>query len=236
MDRFWLSFAYKKTNDARFLSHLDLFRLFSRVLRRSKLPVSWKQGFNPRPRLSMGEALSLGIESNEEFFSVAFEKPLEPGLALDRLSQLMPEGIELTGVYKGRKTSNKGSEAWKAIFKEEIPDKPELEKRLVRLQNEEWEGRRLGEVLTELRALDKELILVLEKEKGKRIRFKDLVFRLGLEEPLRIIKLGRIHGPQGKEKKGIHVEEDIDKRIGSGGKADRGCGERNSPGATHRQS
>jgi len=46
-----------------FVSHLDLIRLFDRAVRRAALPVSFTGGFHPGPRISIAQALPLGVTS-----------------------------------------------------------------------------------------------------------------------------------------------------------------------------
>ena len=54
---------YKKQGRARYISHLDMNRLFSRVLKRSGLPVWYTEGFNPHIFVTFALPLSLGFVS-----------------------------------------------------------------------------------------------------------------------------------------------------------------------------
>ncbi|MCX5800516.1 MAG: TIGR03960 family B12-binding radical SAM protein [Candidatus Eisenbacteria bacterium] len=83
---------YEKTGKARFLSHLDLVRIFTRALRASKLPVAYSSGYRARPRVSFGPPLPLGFVSRSEYFDLELETaPQEdPGAALN---PFLPEGI-----------------------------------------------------------------------------------------------------------------------------------------------
>ena len=51
----------------KFLSHLDWQNTIVKGLFRSQLPVVFTEGFNPIPKISLGAALPLFIESNTEF-------------------------------------------------------------------------------------------------------------------------------------------------------------------------
>ena len=51
----------------RFLGHLDLTRMLLRTLRRAGVPLVYSQGFNPKPKVSFGPALSLGVVSEAEY-------------------------------------------------------------------------------------------------------------------------------------------------------------------------
>jgi len=54
---------FGKRGEIALLSHLDLVRLFDRVVRRASLPVSFTGGFHPTPRISPASALALGATS-----------------------------------------------------------------------------------------------------------------------------------------------------------------------------
>lgn len=57
---------FGKQGDMALLSHLDLVRLFDRVIRRAGIPISYTGGFHPGPKISIALALSLGMTSNGE--------------------------------------------------------------------------------------------------------------------------------------------------------------------------
>jgi radical SAM family uncharacterized protein/radical SAM-linked protein len=60
--RVWLG----KLGDMALVSHLDLVRLFDRVIRRAAIPIAFTGGFHPNPRIIPASALSLGITSTGE--------------------------------------------------------------------------------------------------------------------------------------------------------------------------
>jgi radical SAM-linked protein len=66
---------FDKFGRIRFTSHRDVARVWERSLRRSRLPVSYSEGFSPRPRLRFGLALATAHESCGEYLDV----DLEPG-------------------------------------------------------------------------------------------------------------------------------------------------------------
>ncbi|WP_017292486.1 TIGR03960 family B12-binding radical SAM protein [Geminocystis herdmanii] len=57
---------FGKQGDMALVSHLDLVRLFDRVIRRAGIPISYTGGFHPGPKISIALALSLGMTSNGE--------------------------------------------------------------------------------------------------------------------------------------------------------------------------
>jgi radical SAM-linked protein len=79
----------------RFISHLDLMRLFQRALRRADLPVTITQGFSPHSKISVNRALKLGVESLDEALTVHMSKAVEPALFIELLNKNLPEGVKI---------------------------------------------------------------------------------------------------------------------------------------------
>jgi radical SAM-linked protein len=88
--------TYKKADPARWLSHLDLIRTLERAIRRAQSPVTYSQGFNPRPRLSFGPPLPLGATSDAEILAIRLSEPSDPSELLASLNAQLPPGIVLT--------------------------------------------------------------------------------------------------------------------------------------------
>lgn len=93
-----INFIFSKTGLLRYISHLDLMRLFARAMRRASLPLKLTQGFNPHPKLSLKRALKLGIESQHEEGAVVLNFPVTPDDFKSRLQKQLPEGIEIKDV------------------------------------------------------------------------------------------------------------------------------------------
>lgn len=98
---------YGKTEEGRFMSHLDLLRTMERVFRRARLPLSYSEGFNPHPKVSYASALAVGVTSEGEYLDVELseDKPLD--LIRQRLLQTVPPGLKILEVQKmsGREKS-----------------------------------------------------------------------------------------------------------------------------------
>ena len=91
---------FTKLGTAAFLSHLDLLRALPRIFRRLDLPLFYSQGFHPKPDLTFGPALSLGVASLHEYVDVK----IAGDLALDGLPATLtanaPEGLEIDAVAR----------------------------------------------------------------------------------------------------------------------------------------
>lgn len=98
---------FEKTGNARYISHLDLMRLFQRAFKRAGLPLTHTQGFNPRPSVSIALPLSLGVESHCELLDFALEQPVECGDICTRLNDALVDGVRVLEVYEqGGKLKN----------------------------------------------------------------------------------------------------------------------------------
>jgi radical SAM-linked protein len=91
--RFRLRFV--KEAAVRFISHLELMRVWERALRRSRLPLAFTEGFRPHIKMSFGPPLPVGYTSRAEYFDLEFERPPATGLP-ETLNPLLPEGVRLT--------------------------------------------------------------------------------------------------------------------------------------------
>ena len=81
-----------------FLSHLEMMRLWQRALLRSSLPVAWSQGFNPRPKLSLGPAKGVGVEGLSEYLDVDFKTYLQGGEVISKLNSVLPDDVKVLRV------------------------------------------------------------------------------------------------------------------------------------------
>ncbi|MDQ7093831.1 TIGR03936 family radical SAM-associated protein [Desulfosporosinus sp. PR] len=90
-----LRIAYTKVEDAKFIAHLDLTRVFERAIRRAGIKMSYTEGFNPRPKISFGFALAVGTEGEREYVDVDLEQEPELGEVLGRIQEQLPPGIRL---------------------------------------------------------------------------------------------------------------------------------------------
>ena len=87
-----LRVRYSKTECAAYTSHLDMVRMWGRVLRRSDLPVSWSDGYVTRPKVHFGPPLPLGIESIAEYIDIELNTIPVSG-AEELLNRFMPAGL-----------------------------------------------------------------------------------------------------------------------------------------------
>lgn len=84
---------FNKEGDMIYISHLDLQQLLQRAFRRADIGLVHSQGYNPHPKISYGNALALGTESQGEYVDIEIEEDLSVEEYLDRMNKQLPEGI-----------------------------------------------------------------------------------------------------------------------------------------------
>ncbi|MDP3804076.1 MAG: TIGR03936 family radical SAM-associated protein [Candidatus Omnitrophota bacterium] len=90
-----LELNFEKKGDARFMSHLDLVRLFQRASRRANLPVEITKGFSPHLKISIAKALKLGVEADREEVVFYMEKAIHPADFIKSINVKLPEGVKV---------------------------------------------------------------------------------------------------------------------------------------------
>ena len=85
---------FNKENDMIYISHLDLQQLLQRAFRRADISLVHSQGFNPHPKISYGNALALGTESQGEYVDVEIEFDMSIKEYLEKMNAQLPEGIK----------------------------------------------------------------------------------------------------------------------------------------------
>lgn len=92
--------VFSKDGPARYTSHLDLARVWERLLRRAEVGLSYSQGFTPRAHLHLAAALPLGYASDAELLDLWTTQDWEAGLLAARIQAQCPEGISLRAIQR----------------------------------------------------------------------------------------------------------------------------------------
>jgi radical SAM family uncharacterized protein/radical SAM-linked protein len=94
---------FTKGGRLRFLSHLDLYRLLKRALRRARIELVYSQGFNPKPRVAFGPALSVGVASEGEYLDFDSHVRLDPEESVRRINDALPRGVRFLAIREIRR-------------------------------------------------------------------------------------------------------------------------------------
>ena len=85
-----VSITFTKNGESRYISHLDLLRLFGRALRRAGVPFEVSKGFSKHPMISIKRALKLGIESENEEVKFILSKEMPAEEFKQRMQEQLP--------------------------------------------------------------------------------------------------------------------------------------------------
>ncbi len=84
---------------AKYISHLDLLRCFTRAIMRSGLPVEYSQGFNPHQKITFALPLPVGVTSECEAVDISFEDGKTSDTEIkEKLNACLPPDIRITAV------------------------------------------------------------------------------------------------------------------------------------------
>lgn len=99
-----LTLKYVKQADACFISHIDLLRHTSRILRRADIPVKFSQGFNPHALVFFSPPLAVGVASEAEYLTIDTDITQEE--LLERYNASVPANLRAIKTYKCEKNPN----------------------------------------------------------------------------------------------------------------------------------
>ena len=161
---------FSKSGRLRFLGHLDLTRTLMRGLRRAGIRLSYSQGFNPKPRVAFGPALSLGISSEGEYVDFETIEGLCLERALAAINASLPRGIRFLSMREIRRDAPALTSAARAArYRIHTGSEPDVLERLAAFRaregvevRREREGKvhtfRMDDALLELGPLDGEAL------------------------------------------------------------------------------
>jgi radical SAM family uncharacterized protein len=93
--RYKILFRFTKTEDFRFISHLDLVGYLIRIGNRAGIPFKYSEGFNPKPRLVLPFPLALGLESTYELGEVLLERAIPIEDFIRRYNDLLDSCVRI---------------------------------------------------------------------------------------------------------------------------------------------
>jgi radical SAM-linked protein len=95
-----LRITFGRGEAVKYITHLDVMRLWERLLRRARLPVSYSTGQPARPRLALGAPLAVGVTSDAELLDVFLDTRLPLIHLTKRLAMECPAGISVNQVQE----------------------------------------------------------------------------------------------------------------------------------------
>lgn len=95
-----LRITFSRGEELKYITHLDLMRLWQRMLRRASIPLVYSQGFSPHPRISLAAPLALGVTSSSELMDIYLERRLSPQFFIKTVKEQLPRGIDILEVVE----------------------------------------------------------------------------------------------------------------------------------------
>ena len=86
----------------RYVSHLDLMRVWERVCKRAHLPLSQSRGFSPRPKIALAAPLAVGMTSECELLDLLLDRTVAVDDALTRLNAQLTPGLTIYAVTQSQ--------------------------------------------------------------------------------------------------------------------------------------
>jgi len=93
-----LRLKFSRGPQLKFLSHLDLMRLWERVFRRADVGMVYSEGFSPHPRISLAAPLAVGVTSKAELMDVFLGLRTTPGNFIQKVAPQLPDGISIIDI------------------------------------------------------------------------------------------------------------------------------------------
>lgn len=101
-----IRFKFTRASELKYISHLDVLRVFERSIKRARIPVAYSQGFNPRQKMVFGLPMSIGLTSECEYADIEFSEDITPEAFVKAINKGLPEGIR---VVEGVNLTAKGN-------------------------------------------------------------------------------------------------------------------------------
>ncbi len=89
---------FAKQGAMKFIGHLDIMRYFQKAVKRAGLDAAYSEGFSPHMIMSFAAPLGVGVTSEGEYFDLELKTPMSSEEAVERLNQVMVEGMEVLSV------------------------------------------------------------------------------------------------------------------------------------------
>lgn len=96
MARYFLEFS--KKGNIKYISHLDMQRLFKRAFKSAGIPIEYSQGYNPHPKMGFAQPLSLGYTAVQEYLEFNTKENLDLSHSILAMRDAMPQGIYISRI------------------------------------------------------------------------------------------------------------------------------------------
>jgi radical SAM-linked protein len=161
-----IRFKFIRGEEVKYISHLDLMKVYDRAIRRANIPIAYSQGFNPHPQIVFGLPLSVGVTSEAEYADFELSEPMDLTDFKQRLGSEMPAGLRIIDAEYNNTKNNIMSDIAASSYEILVYSDEELNKKAI----EEKVRQLLGE---------SEVVIKREsKGKVKEVDIRPMIHRL----------------------------------------------------------
>lgn len=96
--KFQFLIRLNKNGRAKYLSQREFLNIIEQSIRRADIPITFSEGFNPRPRLSFTTALPVGVSSDDEVIYLQLSEWLNPQDVIQKINSKLIENIAISTV------------------------------------------------------------------------------------------------------------------------------------------
>jgi len=93
-----LRIKYRRGEEVKYISHLDIMRLWQRALNRAGIALAYSEGFHPHPKISLAAPLAVGVTSEAELMDIALTRQVSPHFFIAAVNQQLPADFEILQV------------------------------------------------------------------------------------------------------------------------------------------
>ena len=95
-----LRIKYRRGEEVKYISHLDIMRLWQRALNRAGIALAYSEGFHPHPKISLAAPLAVGVTSEAELMDIALTRQVSPHFFTAAVNQQLPADFEILQVVQ----------------------------------------------------------------------------------------------------------------------------------------
>jgi radical SAM-linked protein len=88
-----LRITFSRGPQVKYISHLDITRMWERVFRRAGLPLAYSQGFSPHAKVSIAAPLAMAITADADLLDVELDRRMDPEHAGLCIRRQLPPGF-----------------------------------------------------------------------------------------------------------------------------------------------
>ena len=93
-----LRIKFHRGAEVKYISHLDIMRLWQRALNRAGMALAYSEGFHPHPKISLAVPLAVGVTSEAELMDITLTREASPHFFTAAVNQQLPAGFEILQV------------------------------------------------------------------------------------------------------------------------------------------